>query len=271
MKKNFLIAGGDLRFERLADFLKENNCLVLNNINQDIKADHLILPLPVSIDGENLNCKDEIIPLEGLIDRVKENGIIFGGCFPEKFRKKAEENSLAVIDYSEREEFAVLNAEATAEGALQSAMEHTDRTIMGQNILIIGMGRIAKALIHLLKGFNTNITIAARKNSDRAWAELYGCNAIDIKKINLEKADIIFNTVPAMILDGELLKNANKKAVIIDLASKPGGTDFKVAEQLGIKTLHLLGIPGKVAPTTAGITIGKTIFNILEERGDKFV
>lgn len=271
MKKSFLITGGDLRFERLTDFLKENNCLVLNNINQDYKADYLILPLPVSIDGKNLNCRNEIIPLESLIDTVKENGIIFGGRFPEKFRKKAEDNNIDVIDYSEREEFAVLNAEATAEGALQSAMENTDRTIMGQNILIIGMGRIAKALIHLLKGFNANITIAARKSSDRAWAELYGCNAIDITKINLEKADIIFNTVPAMMLNGGLLENANKKSIIIDLASKPGGTDFKMAEQLGIKTIHLLGIPGKVAPTTAGITIGKTIFNILEERGDKFV
>ncbi len=273
MKKCFLIAGGDLRFERLAEFLGENNCLVLNNINQNIKADYLILPLPVSLDGKNLNCGDEIIPLLDLIDRVKDDGIIFGGRFPEKFRKKAEEMSLNVIDYSEREEFAVLNAEATAEGALQAAMENTDRTIMGQKILIIGMGRIAKALIHLLNGFNAKITIAARKSSDRAWAELLGCKAIDISKIKteLEKADIIFNTVPAMVLNGELLENANRKCIIIDLASKPGGTDFKAAEKLGIKALHLLGIPGKAAPTTAGITIGKTIFNILEERGDKFV
>lgn len=264
--------GGDLRFERLADFLKENNCLVLNDIDQNVKADHLILPLPVSIDGENLNCRNRIIPLESLIAAVKDDGIIFGGRFPDNFKKKAEERSLAIMDYSEREEFAVMNAEATAEGALQAAMENTDRTIMGQNILIIGMGRIAKALIHLLKGFNANMTVAARKNSDRAWAELYGCNAIDITKIktNLENADIIFNTVPAMMLNDELLKNVSKKCVIIDLASKPGGTDFKMAEQLGIKALHLLGIPGKSAPATAGITIGKTIFNILEERGDKF-
>lgn len=275
MKKRFLIAGGDLRFERLADFLRENDCNIsyINTSDENLKADYLILPLPVSLDGVNLNCKTDVIPLDSLINKVSEGGIIFGGRFPDDFKKKAEEINLVTIDYSKREEFAILNAEATAEGALQAAMENTERTIMGQKILIIGMGRIAKALIRILGGFNAEITAAARKSSDRAWAEIYGCKGIDISalKSEVEKADIIFNTVPAMIVDSKLLENIRQDSIIIDLASKPGGVDFEKAEQLGIKTLHLLGIPGKAAPTTAGITIGKTIFNILEERGEVFV
>ena len=58
---------------------------------------------------------------------------------------------------------------------------------------------------------------------------------------------------------------------MIDLASKPGGIDFESASKIGVRTLWLLSLPGKAAPTTAGITIGKTILNILEERGENFV
>ncbi|MGN1135276.1 MAG: dipicolinate synthase subunit DpsA [Oscillospiraceae bacterium] len=293
MKKKFLIAGGDLRFVKLAEFLKENGCFVntigfdngipasggIHNIKNLIslneKTDCLILPLPVSIDGENVNCPYSDIKLsaETLAAAVSENGIVFGGRFPDGLKEKLHKRGLTVIDYSEREEFAVMNAEATAEGALQAAMEETDRTIMGQRILIIGMGRIAKALIHILQGFNADITAAARKYSDRSWAEIYGCRTADITALDkeLERATIVFNTVPVPLLDERLLKKINKDCPVIDLASKPGGVDFESAARIGVRTLWLLSLPGKAAPTTAGITIGKTILNILEERGEGIV
>lgn len=293
MKKRFLIAGGDLRFVKLAGFLRENGCFVNmigfdNGINTcsgvhnfrslislNEKTDVLVLPLPVSIDGENVNCpySDSKLSIETLAAAVAENGIIFGGRFPNGIRERLEKRGLTVIDYSEREEFAVMNAETTAEGALQAAMEETDRTIMGQKILIIGMGRIAKALIRLLQGFNAEITAAARKYSDRAWAEIYGCRTADIASLDkeLERATIVFNTVPVPLLDERLLLKINKDCPVIDLASKPGGIDFESASRIGVRTLWLLSLPGKAAPTTAGITIGKTILNILEERGGDFV
>ena len=40
--------------------------------------------------------------------------------------------------------------------------------------------------------------------------------------------------------------------LIIDLASKPGGTDFRYAEKRGIKALLAPSLPGIVAPKTAG-------------------
>lgn len=293
MKKKFLIAGGDMRFVKLAEFLTENGCFVntigfdngigtnarVHNfrtlISLNEKTDYLILPLPVSTDGENVNCpySDTKISIETLAAAVSENGIVFGGRFPHGMKEKLEKRGLTVIDYSEREEFAVMNAVATAEGALQAAMEETDRTIMGQKILIIGMGRIAKALIRLLQGFNAEVTAAARKYSDRAWAEIYGCRTADIASLGkeLERATIVFNTVPVQLLDESLLKKIGKDCPVIDLASKPGGIDFDSAARIGVKTLWLLSLPGKAAPTTAGITIGKTILNILEERGENVV
>ena len=65
------------------------------------------------------------------------------------------------------------------------------------------------------------------------------------------KYDIIFNTIPSLILDEQKLKLLKKNAVIIDLASKPGGVDFNKAKELNIKTIWALALPGKVAPVTS--------------------
>ena len=53
--------------------------------------------------------------------------------------------------------------------------------------------------------------------------------------------------------------------MIIDLASYPGGVDFAYAEKCGIKAIHALSLPGKIAPKSAGEIIESTILNILKE------
>lgn len=288
MSEKYLVAGGDLRFAALADSLSSGNEVfslgfdrnvtpsekvhfVKNIISLEERPDYIILPLPASNDGININMpySSKIVPIASLLPVIKENGIVFGGRLTEDIKRIFREKNIEVIDYSEREEFAVLNAAATAEGAIQVAMEETASTISGQKILIVGMGRIAKVLVHTLSGFNCDITIAARKYSDLAWADVYGCKAVHIKELagSLDKYSIIFNTAPAVILDEARLKLLDKSCLVIDLASKPGGVDFDTAASLGIRAVWLLSLPGKVAPLTAGINIGRTIANILSERG----
>ena len=83
----------------------------------------------------------------------------------------------------------------------------------------------------------------------------------------ISKADFIFNTVPVLILDEELLQHVKKDAIIIDLASYPGGTDFEAAKRLGLKAELALGLPGKVAPKSAGQILGKVIPRIILNEG----
>ena len=64
--------------------------------------------------------------------------------------------------------------------------------------------------------------------------------------------DLLFNTIPTMIVTAQIIANLPSRAVIIDFASKPGGTDFRFAEKRGIKALLAPGLPGIVAPKTAG-------------------
>jgi dipicolinate synthase subunit A len=81
--------------------------------------------------------------------------------------------------------------------------------------------------------------------------------------IHIQNADIIFNTIPAMILTADMLIKIPKTCVIIDIASNPGGTDFRFAERRGIKAILAPSLPGIVAPKTAGQIIARTLGRLL--------
>lgn len=281
MIKSILVAGGDLRQTFLALSLKDeydtyvygiDECYYAdtNNCKCNKKYDAAILPIPVSNDGKTLFSpfyKDKI-SLSEIASKIKEGGTIFGGKFG-KSKEYFEKQGFETVDYLEREEFAVMNSLVTAEGALQLAMEESPETIFGQKILITGFGRIAKALARMLASMGADVTICARKKSDIAWAEIFGCKGkgFDI----LDKSTdfgIIFNTVPAEIFDRKRLSLINPDTLIIDLASKPGGVDFVFASEQGIRTIWALSLPGKVAPVTSGEIIARMVKNIIEERGE---
>ncbi|MNC81747.1 Dipicolinate synthase subunit A [compost metagenome] len=69
-----------------------------------------------------------------------------------------------------------------------------------------------------------------------------------------------------MIVTAEVLAGIPKHCVIIDLASAPGGCDFRYAEKQGIKAILAPGLPGIVAPRTAGTIMGNALVqSILDE------
>ena len=59
------------------------------------------------------------------------------------------------------------------------------------------------------------------------------------------------------------LSYINNNALIIDLASKPGGVDQKVVRELKLNYIWALALPGKVSPLTSAVYIKNTIYNIL--------
>ena len=88
-----------------------------------------------------------------------------------------------------------------------------------------------------------------------------GYNGTNINEIgeNLAKYDIIVNTVPKQILTKENLKYIKKDALIIDLASKPGGVDFEEAKRLGLNYEFAQALPGKISPVSSAEYIKRII------------
>ena len=63
-----------------------------------------------------------------------------------------------------------------------------------------------------------------------------------------------------------LLAALRPGSLIVDLASRPGGTDFAAARRLGLTALHALSLPAACAPETAGEFVAQTVCEILRER-----
>lgn len=289
MSDTYIIAGGDMRFSALAEQLGDKHKVYTVGFDKNVftsdkitvadnvmsvpqRTDYLVLPLPPSSDGITLSTPfyRGTISLKELSGKVRDGGIVFGGRISPQVREIFSSKGIEVIDYFEREELSVLNARATAEGAVQIALEEQAVTLAGEKVLILGMGRIAKALIRILSGFGTEMTVCARKYSDLAWAEIFGCKTIHISELKssgvLSDSELIFNTVPHLILDESALSQCSKSCLMIDLASKPGGMDFEAAGRMGLRAIWALSLPGKTAPISSGKIIGKAIENILIER-----
>ena len=78
--------------------------------------------------------------------------------------------------------------------------------------------------------------------------------------------DLIFNTVPAQILDADALAHCASDAIVIELASAPYGVDFDAAKRLNIPVIPAPGLPGKTAPRTAGAIIRSVILHYMRMR-----
>ena len=161
----------------------------------------------------------------------------------------------------------IANAVPTAEGAIELAISETPITIHNSKCLVMGYGKVGKALSHSLSALGAHTFVQARKYADLALIENHGCHPLTMNeaKTHIGDFDIIFNTIPALVLDVDTLRAVSRDTLIIDLASKPGGVDFSAAKELGLNVVWALSIPGKVAPVTAGLIIKDTITNILTE------
>ena len=169
----------------------------------------------------------------------------------------------------QREELTVANAAATAESALQIAMEHLDRTLLGMECLVLGFGRIGKLLAYRLHGLGAHVTVTARKPADLAWIRAYGWQALETGRLDGALCDFgaVFNTVPSPVLGHLLLAQLPKGCLCVELASVQG-IDLAAAEELGLPHVWARSLPGRMVPAAAAVAIRDAVDYILKERGD---
>ena len=288
MEKRISVVGGDLRIVKLVELLANDGYKVytygLENAESLLGNENVIMadtmeeatnmtkivvgPIPLTSDRVNLTTpfSSKKTLLEDFV-RVLEGKRLIAGNIIEDVRQKLENMEIPYTDLLRREEFIVLNTISTAEGTIQIAMNETQRTVHGSNVLVMGFGRVGKVLAKMLDGIGAKVYCEARKNEDISWIKAYGYNAVHLNDLNnhLNKFDIIINTIPFQILDGPRLDLVKKDCVIIDLASNPGGVDRKAAKERNLKAIWALSIPGNVAPVTSAEFIKETIYHILKE------
>ncbi|MDD2201053.1 MAG: dipicolinate synthase subunit DpsA [Firmicutes bacterium] len=223
-----------------------------------------VVVLPLSGTDSNGNVKVASKPIcitRELLSVLSPNAILFSGTVPRFLAAESESLGIRTVETTANDELAILNSIPSAEGAILMAMQATPFTIHNSNCLVLGLGRTGLTLARMLQGIGAHVWAAARKGKDRARAFEMGLSPLDFADLSscLPQIDIVFNTVPALVLDRALTYTMKRTAVIIDLASAPGGVDFVAASERGIHAELAPGLPGRVAPITAGQIVSKVL------------
>ena len=265
MSINFCIMGGDLRSFFLAQILarekyevklygfdKLENFKECERYNEMISnSENIVLPMPFSKDNQYVNMpfSNRDITIRDIFYYL-ENKTIFVGNMHQELKEELYRKHNQVIDFMQKEEFAILNAIPTAEATIEIILKNTKKILQNGNCLILGFGRIGKVLGYKLKGLSAKVTCMITTEVEKAWAIAYGYETISIENLQknctkLKQYDIIINTIPKIILKEEL-KEIKKETLVIDLASKPYGIDRKIAEQEKLNFIEALGLPRKI-------------------------
>jgi len=211
---------------------------------------HLLLDIPSFDASGNSTCRTDI---KELLRMLPPSTTIIGGNLDGHIPP-----GCATMDLMKDTAFLAENAAITAECALRVAAPYLTATFTGMPVLILGWGRIGKHLSRLLSALGSDVTVSARKESDRALIRSLGYHATDYSQLydSLSRCRILFNTVPCQTINADIL-DRYEHVIKIDLASFPG--------MICKNVITARGLPGKYAPETAGHLIAQTILRSWKE------
>ncbi|MGN1098756.1 MAG: NAD(P)-dependent oxidoreductase [Christensenellales bacterium] len=139
-------------------------------------------------------------------------------------------------------------SDITAEGTLAEIIRRTRRSLSGINVLILGYGRLGKAVTGILNRVGTEVAVCTY---DREEFDTVKTNtAFFGKSVNpaLSRFDVIVNTVPSEIITDSDKVCLTDKNLILDLASVPC---VKHSPGDGFRYVTLPGMPDVYAPQSA--------------------
>lgn len=274
MKDNsILVFDADRRFEYTKKELLKNGFRaisakafdreLLDSALSSVSA--VLLPLPVSRDGVTLNYPsfEEKIPLDSIAFSLSDGTRVLGGMFSQRSKLPFLKRGLEVFDYYD-EEIILQNAVLTAR-ALMMFLEGEGISPEGKKILITGFGRTAKEIAKLFREKGFEFIVSARSEEAFRQAEKEGISFVKLDSFTgvIPYADIIINTVPALIFDKAELRLIRHGAPLIDIASAPYGADSETAESCNVRLVRALSLPGKFLPEESGKLIAQRVITLL--------
>ena len=270
----YAVLGGDMRFAHLVAMLNESGREATGFLQE--KADGAAVPLT---DLEGYSCiisnwpvraplSDAAFSEETVLEHVSPGSVLLlcGPGFP-----KGRRWDLQYVNLWEDETLLRENAYLTAEGAVASAMRSAGGRIAGCNCLVVGYGRIGRALTGILLNLGANVTvISSSENKRREVCECGGKAASMTELVEvLPGKKLIFSTPPAMFIDRAALSCVDTDAVIIDLASPPYGVDLEAAQAFNLHAYREPGLPGRYCPLSAARAIYNSVLRWEEREGNE--
>lgn len=233
-------AGSTAAVRYAAEILEKAGLSITYKPHSD--AQYVLLDIPSLGPGNHLRSGER---LQELLDDIPKTVTIIGGNLDNPLLSDYQK-----IDLLKDEFYLTNNARITAYCALPIISEVLAVTFEEANILIIGWGRIGKALSSLLLNLGANVTVASGNKRKTEELGKLGIRAVNTDNISANGFDAIINTAPAPILSAEALKSCPITAKI-DLASIKGLDTPDV--------IWARGLPGIHAPKSSGKLIAQCI------------
>lgn len=258
--------GGDARTEAAVDYMNRNGFSASaygvhdSKIPDLSKARTVVLPYPCIKDGVIRapgNPDPPTVEEFAAKSHLSPEAVVIGGPVNNKIFPN-------YTDLSLREDLKLRNAVTTVEGLLPLMIGQNGKALHGERALILGYGALGKRTAEVLSAIGMKITVAARKEKDRTDAELRRWSTQDTASLCLSGYPFILNTVPVPLISEDQARQAEKNALLIDLASRPGGCTPGAERILGERYRPALALPGRVSPVTAGEDLARTVIAILQ-------
>ncbi|MDR6997890.1 dipicolinic acid synthetase subunit A [Neobacillus niacini] len=233
-------------------------------------VDALILPVPgTNLEGqvETIFSNEKVVLTEDMFLKTPEHCVIYSGISNAYLNEITTKSKRKLVQLFSRDDVAIYNSIPTVEGTIMMAIQHTDYTIHGSNITVLGLGRCGMSTARAFHALGAKVKVGARKSEHLARITEMGVTPFHLSNLVKEvlDTDILINTIPHPVVSAAVISKLPAHTLIIDIASKPGGTDFRYAEKRGIKALLAPSLPGIVAPKTAGLILADVLTQLLQD------
>lgn len=232
--------------------------------------DGIILPVAgTGLDGkvDTIFSNEKVFLTEESLQETQPHCTVYSGISNSYLDGITKKTDRRLVQLFQRDDVAIYNSIPTTEGTIMMAIQHTDFTIHGSKILVLGLGRVGMTVARTFDALGARVLVGARKTEHIARITEMALTPFHLRNLeeHVKDVDILINTIPHEIVTASVISKMPSHSLIIDLASKPGGTDFRYAEKRGIKALLAPSLPGIVAPRTAGQILANVLSRVLKE------
>jgi len=200
-------------------------------------------------------------------NNIREDTYVFCGISTPTLQEYIRKTNKKVHCIFDKSDVSIYNSIPTVEGTLMMIIENTDFTIHNSNIYLFGFGRVGHTLARVLDGMGAKVSVVSNSESELARAFEMGLTQMKLAEVkaSIREAQIIINTIPYKVVTKDIIDMMDLDVLIVDLASKPGGVNVESAKKRGVKVILAPGLPGLVAPKTAGRIYANAILRELEK------
>lgn len=265
---NVLIIGGDQRNIHLQTALTQagHTVTVFALGDKAERPDYrcfrwIVGPIPFTDDGRHLHAplRSEKIAIADFLDALPETATLFAGTIPAGFTVHCRH-----VDLTRNTDLYDRNLVPTAEGVIQILLNQIDFTLAGSPVLVAGYGKVGKTVARLLAALDAQVSIYSP--TPLKQNELSASHT-SVSLADLSPFRIVVNTIPAVVFDARNLSTLPKEALLLDVASFPGGVDATLAASTCTRLVRAYGIPGKKAPRTVAEAMCELIVAHMETEG----